>query len=237
MAGDWIKMRCELGHDPDVIQMAANLNMDEFAVVGRLHAVWSWLDQHSETGTNVRITTAYLDRLTACPGFAEAMRTVGWLSGRDSNLTFPGYETHNGETAKHRASETKRKQKQRNKCPAKVGTNVPEKPGPEKRREEKNSTPVGPVGEIIDIQAIKPLCTIQQARSQAPMARLTEDEAEHWWHTRNASGWTKASANGGPPRRITSWQSDMATSAPWVREQCAAASTSAPQEKQRVFID
>jgi hypothetical protein len=137
MAGDWIKMRCELGHDPDVIQIGSILGLDEFAVVGRLHAVWSWLDQHSETGTNVRIVTAYLDRLTACPGFAEAMRTVGWLSGRDGNLTFPGYETHNGETAKSRASETKRKRKQRDKRPGEDGTNVPEKPGPEKRREEK----------------------------------------------------------------------------------------------------
>ncbi len=139
MAGDWIKMRCELGHDPDVIQIAASLGIDEFAVVGRLHAVWSWLDQHSENGTNVRIVSAYLDRLTACPGFADAMRTVGWLDGRDGNLTFPGYETHNGDTAKRRSLETKRKRVQRDKRPAESGTNVPPDAGPEKRREEKST--------------------------------------------------------------------------------------------------
>lgn len=65
---------------------------------------------------------------------------------------------------------------------------------------------------------IRPPCTIDQARSQAPMARMTPEEAEHWWHVRNASGWTKSSASGGAPRRITSWQSDMATSASWVKE-------------------
>ena len=113
MAGDWIKMRTELGADPDVIEMAAMLNLDEFGVVGRLHAVWSWLDSHSESGTNVRIVSAYLDRLTACPGFSDALRAVKWLSGKDGNLTFPGYENHNGSTAKRRASESKRKQRTR----------------------------------------------------------------------------------------------------------------------------
>jgi hypothetical protein len=137
MAGDWIKMRRELGQDPDVIQIACITLLDEFGVVGRLHAVWSWLDAHSETGEGVRINSGYLDRLTACPGFASAMRAVGWLAGEDGSLDFPGYQNHNGATAKNRAAETKRKQEQRDKCPGKVGTNVPESPGPEKRREEK----------------------------------------------------------------------------------------------------
>jgi hypothetical protein len=146
MAGDWIKMRWNLAGDPDVIKIAAATKLDEFGVVGRLHAVWSWLDQHSADGTNVRIVSAFLDRLTACPGFAEAMRAVGWLTGRDGSLTFPGYEVHNGESAKRRASETRRKQGQRNsqhgevktrdKCPIDDGTNVPDNPGPEKRRED-----------------------------------------------------------------------------------------------------
>lgn len=146
MAGDWIKMRCELGHDPDVIEIGSILGLDEFAVVGRLHAIWAWLDQHSESGTNVRIVSAYLDRLTACPGFSDAMRTVGWLSGKDGNLTFPGYENHNGDTAKRRASEAKRKQKQRDKRPATSGTNVPRSAGPEKRREDIKSATTTIVG-------------------------------------------------------------------------------------------
>ena len=50
MAGDWIKVRSNIKDDPDVVLMAGNLNIDEFAVVGRLHAVWAWLDQHSSTG-------------------------------------------------------------------------------------------------------------------------------------------------------------------------------------------
>lgn len=140
MAGDWIKLRSNIKDDPDVVLMAGALSIDEFAVVGRLHAVWAWLDQHSSTGTNVRITSAYLDRLTACPGFADAMRAVDWLRGRDGDLEFPDFERHNGESAKRRATETKRKREQRDKSPTESGTNVPEavplNTGPEKRREE-----------------------------------------------------------------------------------------------------
>jgi hypothetical protein len=144
----WIKMRCNLATDPAVVEIAAAVGVDEFGVVGRLHTVWSWLDQHSVDGTNVRITSAFLDRLTACPGFADAMRTVSWLSGRDGALEFPGYCKHNGPTAKSRATETRRKADQRERDrrpvdpldnrPVRVGTSVPVLAGLEKRRVDKN---------------------------------------------------------------------------------------------------
>lgn len=178
-------MRCELSHDPDVIQIAAILNTDEFAVVGRLHAVWSWLDQHSENGTNVRIVSAYLDRLTACPGFADAMRTVGWLDGRDGNLTFPGYENHNGDTAKRRAHETKRKREQRDKCPKKDGTNVPQNTGPEKRREENIEV------SITQPERAHEIPTVDQVKSYAASSPVPISEAcaIAFHDTQQASGW------------------------------------------------
>lgn len=77
----------------------------------------------------------------------------------------------------------------------------------------------------------KPLCTLAQALAYAPMARMSLKAAEHWWHTRNAAGWTRSSASGGHPRRITSWQSDMATSVEWAEEGAAktpSASTPKP---------
>lgn len=133
----WIKMRSNLTNDPDVIAVAADLSMDEFSVVGRLHAFWSWADQHSADGTLPRATSAFVDRLTACPGFAEALRRVGWLDGRDSALILPNWERHNGETAKGRAVEARRKAKYRS------GTNVtdsvPQKVSPDKSREDQSS--------------------------------------------------------------------------------------------------
>lgn len=74
------------------------------------------------------------------------------------------------------------------------------------------------------------LCTLQQAKAQAPMARLTEEEAEHWWHSRKKAGWTMGTAGGGS-RKITSWQSDLQTAAPWVKEQMAKAKLSGGEKK------
>lgn len=84
--------------------------------------------------------------------------------------------------------------------------------------EGKNPLPLFADGEA------KPLCTLQQAIAQAPMARMSVKAAEHWWHTRNSAGWTKGSTGGGAPRRITSWQSDMATSREWAEDAVSKAS-------------
>jgi len=113
MAGDWIKMRCNLDTDPAVFQMAAALEMDELAVVGRLWKVWAWADQHIADCNAVSVTTNVLDRITTTPGFAEAMRKVGWLEGREGALSFPHFDRHNGQTAKKRALTKNRVEKTR----------------------------------------------------------------------------------------------------------------------------
>lgn len=143
MAGDWIKMRSNLGTDPDVVDIAARVSLDEFGVVGRLQALWAWADQHSRDGILPRATSAFVDRLTACPGFAEALRQVGWLEGRDSALRLPNWDRHNGNSAKTRALEAKKKQRQRDKCPDDRPPSNGTTAGPEKRREEKKEEPAG----------------------------------------------------------------------------------------------
>lgn len=113
MAGDWIKMRCNLDTDPAVFQMAAALGIDELAVVGRLWKVWTWADQHVSDCHAISVTCSVLDRITTTPGFSEAMRKVGWLEGRDGALSFPRFDRHNGQTAKNRALATNRQAKKR----------------------------------------------------------------------------------------------------------------------------
>lgn len=132
-------MRSNLATDPDVVDIAARVSLDEFGVVGRLQALWSWADQHSCDGILPRATSAFVDRLTACPGFAEALRQVGWLDGRDSALRLPNWDRHNGNTAKTRALEARKKQRQRDKCPDDCPPTMGTPPGPEKRREEKDT--------------------------------------------------------------------------------------------------
>lgn len=146
MAGDWIKMRHNLETDPDVLRIAEIVGVDRFSVVGRLHAIWTWADQHSIDGCAVRATTLFLDEMVCCANFCDALRTVGWLAGRDWDLQFPNFDRHNGESAKKRAQAQRTMQKRRSSS----ATNVAQNAQPEKRREEKsNKPPKSPTGESL----------------------------------------------------------------------------------------
>lgn len=181
MAGDWIKMRSNIKDDPDVVVMAGILKIDEFATVGRLHAVWAWLDQHSQNGTNVRITGGYLDRLTACAGFADAMRAVDWLRGDDGDLEFPNFDRHNGDSAKRRCQDSKRKNNARlsadkaEECPQDVRLNAdkcPKKIGPEKRREENiNTNPLTPLQGDVSVLVLSDQPPAGEPKSPAQPAK------------------------------------------------------------------
>lgn len=188
---------------PEVFEMAEILGIDPDAVVGKLLRVWSWFDEQSRDGHASVTVRTLLDRRAGVPDFVTAMISVGWLSELNGRFILPNYERHNGSSAKSRALATLRKQKSR----IGHGASVTET-GLEKRREEKSkNTP----------PEFCP-CTVEQAISYASTVRMTPDQARHWWNVRNASGWTKGSTGGGTPRRITSWQSDMATSLSWVAE-------------------
>jgi hypothetical protein len=113
--------------------------------------VWEWADDETEDGgTNVPFLslTCHIDRVTGVPGFGAAFAEVGWLLNNGDGAKFPNFARWNGETAKRRLKEASRKsswRKRRDKCPVSGGTNVPTKPGPEKRREESVKTPVSGV--------------------------------------------------------------------------------------------
>lgn len=113
MAGDWIKMRSDLAEDPAVIAVAAALDTDEFAIVGRLHHLWSWFDSQSRDGHAAGVTRGWIDRKTQQPGFAAALESVGWLVVDDAGASVPNFDRHNGKTAKARALSTIRKQSSR----------------------------------------------------------------------------------------------------------------------------
>jgi hypothetical protein len=212
MAGDWIKMRSNIKDDPDVVLIAGKLSTDEFSVIGRLHAVWAWLDQHSADGISVRTTSAYLDRLTACPGFAEALRAVGWLDGRDGSLTFPNFEKHNGETAKARALAKNRMQKQeRNISYASSVRSVTQTASPEKRREEKS------VGSAARPAGIEEAFEFSKAKS------YPNKVTERWFKSRESTGWEKA--NGAP---IRNWRADLDV---WVMEEMRKNPSSFPKSE------
>ena len=138
MAGDWIKMRCDLAEDPAVIGIAEALGVDEYLVVGKLHRLWSWADRQSVDGNAIGVTHSWIDRYLRAPGFAAAMLAVGWLVVDDGSVTLPNFERHNGKTAKARADTAKRVAAHRAGCNGKGNGASVTSPlaREEKRREE-----------------------------------------------------------------------------------------------------
>jgi hypothetical protein len=149
MAGDWIPMRTNLAKDPAVIAIAAATGLTEAAVVGSLHQVWSWANEHLEDGRARGVTAEWLDRLVGTTGFAAAMLAAGWLEAGGDGITVPKFERWNSQGAKRRVLATQRKRSERSpKCHAGSVTKTrPEKRREEKRREEEKTPPPTPAPE------------------------------------------------------------------------------------------
>ena len=74
-------------------------------------------------------------------------------------------------------------------------------------------------------------CTLEQAIAYGPVCHLSPEAAAFWWHTRNAADWHRGTAGGGPSRKVTSWQSDMASSRHW-----AEAGVEKQRERRRAAV-
>lgn len=118
MAGDWMKIELELPDKPEVHAIAATLNIDPDAVVGKLIRVWQWFDKHTTDGNARSVTFALVDRITAVTGFGEAMMFAGWLEQKDKMLVMPHFDRHTSASAKARAMTAKRVAKSKQKSNA-----------------------------------------------------------------------------------------------------------------------
>jgi hypothetical protein len=134
---EWIKMRKSLSTDADVLRLSHLLGVDTYSVVGRLHKLWSWLDENTADGCAVSATGVFVDKITECDGFADSLRVIGWLTGDDWDLQFPNFTRHNGESAKKRAQAAVRMAKSRSNVALKAQQGSDVLSAPEKRREEK----------------------------------------------------------------------------------------------------
>jgi hypothetical protein len=146
MAGDWIPLRLDLPEDPAVIAISMATGLDEYAVVGKLHKLWSWANRHLITGDAESVTESWVDRYVHTAGFAAAMLKTGWLRTRSGHVQFPNFDRWNSESAKRRLVKTQQKRAERdgstrrenvaNLSPV-AGDNAAPDRRPEKRREEK----------------------------------------------------------------------------------------------------
>jgi hypothetical protein len=139
MSGDWLKFEKATPDKPEVFAIAARLDVDPDAVVGKLIRVWSWFDSHTFDGNARGVTPALLDRVAGVTGFVRAMESEGWITITADGVSLPNFDRHTGETAKGRALGAKRSADKRAKSNASTVTPsvTPALPREEKRREER----------------------------------------------------------------------------------------------------
>jgi hypothetical protein len=106
VAGEWIKMRLDLGDDPAVVKIALELRIAQDEVVGKLHRLWSWADKHTIDGSAPGITPKWVDKYVGRRGFADAMKNADWLVFTEAGVQFPNFDRHNGLSAKRRGENT-----------------------------------------------------------------------------------------------------------------------------------
>lgn len=108
MAGDWIKVQTNLRENPKVAMLAEELRIHEMHAMGLLVAFWSWADSQLVSRDAHGVTEKFIDRIVGTPGFASALRKIGWLAGEYPDIILPNFEEHNGQTAKQRALTARR---------------------------------------------------------------------------------------------------------------------------------
>jgi hypothetical protein len=146
---NWIKYTKRLHQKLEILHMAATLNMPPEQVIGHFMRFADWVDDNAtvtESVTDVTLPALHdrvLDSIAGVTGFAEAMRSCGWLRGDGREMVLQNWGRHNGQTAKQRALTSNRVQRHRVACNTPSVTDVTQSvtpaPLPEKRREEKNT--------------------------------------------------------------------------------------------------
>jgi len=148
MTAHWIKVEKDTAAKPEVMRLAAILDIDEFTVVGHLIAFWSWVDSNlSPECPQTQGTKRGLDRIAGRTGFCDALISVGWLTFDGDMFGIPNMGRHMGQSAKLRAMDKEKKAKKRSKpasvpqlspkCPSESGTKQGQKQDKSGTREEK----------------------------------------------------------------------------------------------------
>src|SRR5262245_15219890 len=117
MGRAWIKINADLRQRREVLQIARELGLEPDMVVGKLVAVWCWIDGETADGKLPGMTLADVDAVAEHAGFAAAMLHCKWLSetcGQTCGLFVNNFDRHMGRGGKRRAMEALRRAASRN---------------------------------------------------------------------------------------------------------------------------
>ena len=116
----WIPIRQNLYESPKTTQVARALSTDRYAVVGMMVRVWGWVGEHTADGIISDISPNEFDQIIGVDGLGEALLRAGWMLSSGGDILFPEWEQWNGQCAKTRLLDAKRKRDKRNAEGAKV---------------------------------------------------------------------------------------------------------------------
>jgi hypothetical protein len=149
VASDWIKIRNDLDDDPHVLRMQAILKIEDGdLLIGKLRRLWAYGDRHTTDGFIPFADAVMVDQIARLPGIAAALKGVGWLDLDDRGAQIVRFSDHNGNSAKRRCEDQRRKRLGRNAdtlrttC-GQTADKLRTKSGPEKKREEEIREEVG----------------------------------------------------------------------------------------------
>ena len=103
MAGDWIKVEKNTPRKPEVLRIAAALDIHPDLAFGLCFRFWCWCDDHLQNANAAGVSGSLVDALLERKGSADALISVGWLRVRDGSLEVPNMDRHLSQTAKTRA--------------------------------------------------------------------------------------------------------------------------------------
>ncbi len=109
----WIKIEVVTPDKPEIraaARICGKTMPEAFCAFFRL---WAYFDAHTATGFLPGLVLEDLDDIAKLRGFGQAMANVGWISADSSGISISNWDRHNGQSAKKRAMDQKRKQRER----------------------------------------------------------------------------------------------------------------------------
>lgn len=114
MTGGWIKLEKSLENDPRVLRMAraiekrlgnadVTLRYAQLIAIGALVRLWMYADTHLRDDDTLDVGPAEIDQeIVGLPGFCDICPDCWLQKIDDDKVKLPGYQEHNGTTAKRR---------------------------------------------------------------------------------------------------------------------------------------
>lgn len=109
----WIKVEITTPDKPEIVASARMCGTTEEAAFTAFFRLWTYFDAHTATGFLPGITIADLDKRAGLKGFGKAMAQVGWIAEDSRGISITNWDRHNGDSAKSRALNQKRMQRNR----------------------------------------------------------------------------------------------------------------------------